>query len=60
MDGIKKMDKEGKNYEEIFEGIPNFWLTAFQNANKTLLNSLFEKRMNQFLDIWKMVTITIP
>ena len=41
-------------------GIPNFWLTAFQNANETLLNGLFEKIDEPVFRHLEDITITIP
>jgi len=57
---IKKMEIKEKNEEEKIKGIPNFWLTAFQNANETLLNGLFEKVDEPVFKHLEDITITIP
>jgi len=57
---IKNLEIKDKHEEEKVVGIPNFWLTAFQNANETLLNGLFEKIDEPVFRHLEDITVTIP
>jgi len=57
---IKNLEIKNKNEEEKVKGIPNFWLTAFQNANETLLNGMFEKIDEPLFKHLEDITITVP
>ena len=39
---IDKLEKEGGGDQRKVKGIPDFWLTVFQNANEPLLCGTFE------------------
>jgi len=59
VDEIKKLEIKDDKKQNI-KGIPNFWLTVFQNANETLLNGLFEKIDEPVFKHLEDITITIP
>merc|ERR1719339_934476 len=56
---IKKLEIKDKK-EGSIKGIPNFWLTVFQNANETLLNGMFEKIDEPIFKHLEDVTISLP
>ena len=56
---IKKLEIEDKKEGNI-KGIPNFWLTVFQNANESLLNGMFEKIDESIFKHLEDVTISLP
>jgi len=56
---IKKLEIKDKK-EGSIKGIPNFWLTVFQNANETLLNGMFEKIDEPIFKYLEDVTISLP
>jgi len=56
---IQKMELEEKK-ETAVKGIPNFWLTVFQNVNETLLNGMFEKIDEPIFKHLEDITIALP
>eukprot|EP00092_Neocalanus_flemingeri_P008368 GFUD01009024.1.p1 GENE.GFUD01009024.1~~GFUD01009024.1.p1 ORF type:complete len:327 (+),score=132.37 GFUD01009024.1:169-1149(+) len=56
---IKKLEIKEKT-EESIKGIPNFWLTVFQNVNDCLLNGMFEKIDEPIFKHLEDITITLP
>merc|ERR1711892_692559 len=48
------------NKEANVKGVPNFWLTVFQNSNESLLNGKFEKLDEPVFKHLEDITITMP
>lgn len=61
-DVINKMEKLNvdQDKEKPVKGIPNFWLTAFQNANEPLFNGSFQPIDEPIFKNLEDVTIELP
>ena len=57
---IDKLEKEGGGDQRKVKGIPDFWLTVFQNANEPLLCGTFEAIDEPIMKFLQDVTITLP
>merc|ERR1719466_28048 len=57
---IDKLEKEGGNDQKKVKGIPDFWLTVFQNANESLLCGTFESIDEPIMKFLQDVTVTLP
>jgi len=61
-DVIKKMEKldVDKDNQPPVKGIPNFWLTAFQNSNEGLFNGVFQPIDEPIFKYLEDITLTLP
>merc|ERR1712029_861281 len=60
-DGEKKLSKMTiEDTKEKVKGIPDFWLTVFQNANDTVLHGTVEQIDEPILKSLQDVTVTLP
>ena len=58
---IDKLEKEGGGGEQKkVKGIPDFWLTVFQNANESLLCGTFESIDEPIMKFLQDVTVSLP
>jgi len=57
---IDKLEKEGGGDQRKVKGIPDFWLTVFQNANEPLLCGTFEAIDEPIMKFLQDVTISLP
>jgi len=61
IDKLEKLEVDDKNLKGgNVKGIPNFWLTVFQNSNETLLSGTFEQIDEPVLKHLEDITITLP
>jgi len=61
IDELEKLEVDDKGLKGgNVKGIPNFWLTVFQNANETLLSGSFEQIDEPILKHLEDITITLP
>jgi len=56
---IDKLEKEGGDQKKV-KGIPDFWLTVFQNANESLLCGTFESIDEPIMKFLQDVTVSLP
>jgi len=62
VNGIEKLkigEGDEKKTDENVTGIPKFWLTAFQNANSTILGGLVELTDEKVLEYLTNVTVAL-
>jgi len=61
-DVIKKMEKLDVDKDKLppVKGIPNFWLTVFQNANESLFNGVFQPIDEPIFKYLEDITLTLP
>jgi len=61
IDKLEKLEVDDKNMKAgNVKGIPNFWLTVFQNANEALLSSSLEQIDEPIVRHLEDITITLP
>ena len=57
---IDKLEKEGGGDQRKVKGIPDFWLTVFQNANESILCGTFESIDEPIMKYLQDVTVSLP
>jgi len=62
IDKLEKLEVDGKILKggRNTKGIPDFWLTVFQNANETVLNGVLEQIDEPVLKHLEDITVTLP
>jgi len=61
IDKLEKLEVDDKGLKGgNAKGVPNFWLTVFQNANETLLSGSFEQIDEPIFKHLEDITLTLP